>query len=50
MQDEIASSWIHIEWNSTKMKNVEETIEKVETYLTAAHGDYFSYRIYYPEI
>ena len=50
IQDEIASSWIHIEWNSTKMKNVEETIEKVETYLTAAHGDYFSYRIYYPEI
>ena len=48
--DKIASSWIHIEWNSTKMKNVEETIEKVETYLTAAHGDYFSYRIYYPEI
>lgn len=50
IQGKIASGWIHMEWNSQKMKNAEKTIEKIEEYLTTAHGDSFNYRIYYPEI
>lgn len=46
----IASGWIHMEWDSQEMKDAEKTIEKIEGYLMTAHGDSFSYRIYYPEI
>ena len=46
----IAPGWIHMEWDSKKIGNAEKTIEKIEEYLLAAHGDSFNYRIYYPEI
>lgn len=50
LQEEISSGQIHIEWNSEKLRNPENVIEKVEEYLNDVHGEFFDYQIYSPEI
>lgn len=48
--EDIEPAWIHVEWNSHKLENPEKIKEAIEQYLITAHGDFFNYRIYYPEI
>ena len=50
MQEAIAPAWIHMEWDSRKMADAEETVRKIEGYLEETHGNAFNYRIYNPEI
>lgn len=48
--EDISSASIHVEWNSKELANVEETIQKIEDYLHAAHGKAFHYKVSSPEI
>ena len=46
MNQEIEAAYIHMEWNSKEVSD--KAYEKIENYLTATHGNIYSYRIYSP--